>query len=368
MRIEIVGGGPAGLYFAILMKRLSPSHQVTIHERNRADDTFGWGVVFSDETLSNFEEADPETHGAITSRFAYWTDIDIIFRGQRIRSTGHGFAGISRHEFLHILQDRAAALGVDLRFETEMDPEHLPEADLILAADGANSRVRERFAAQFQPSVDWRRCRFAWLGTDLKLDAFTFVFKENQHGLFQVHAYPFDEHTSTFIVECRTEVWRRAGLENADEAATVAYMEELFREELRGHWLMTNRSFWRTFPTIRNATWRHGNVALIGDAAHTAHFSIGSGTKLAMEDAIALAAAFSRLGTRDVPAVLAEYEAERMPIVGRFQSAAQTSLEWFENSARQARHLDPLTFAFSLMTRSKRITYDNLRARDPELV
>jgi anthraniloyl-CoA monooxygenase len=368
VKIEIVGGGPAGLYFAILMKRLDPAHDVTVHERNRAEDTFGWGVVFSDETLGNFEEADAETHRAITGRFAYWTDIDIFFRGERIRSTGHGFAGISRREFLRILQERAGALGVALRFETEVDPSSLPAADLVLAADGANSRVRERLAAHFQPSIDWRRCKFTWLGTDLRLDAFTFVFKENEHGLFQVHAYPFDERTSTFIVECREEVWKRAGLDRADEATTVAYLESLFREDLRGHRLLTNRSIWRTFPTVRNATWSHGNVALIGDAAHTAHFSIGSGTKLAMEDAIALAGAFARLGTRDVPAVLAEYEAERKPMVGRFQSAAQTSLEWFENSARHARHLDPLTFAFSLMTRSKRITYDNLRTRDPELV
>ena len=366
MKIEIVGGGPAGLYFAILMKRLDPAHQVTVHERNRADDTFGWGVVFSDETLSNFEEADPETHRAITSQFAYWSDIDIFFRGERVRSTGHGFCGIARREFLRILQDRAAALRVEVRFETEVDPSRLPPADLVLAADGANSRVRERFAAHFQPSIDWRRCKFTWLGTDLLFDAFTFIFKENEHGLFQVHAYPFDDRTSTFIVECREEVWQRAGLDRADEAATVAYLSDLFREELRGHRLLTNRSIWRTFPTIRNATWHHGNVVLMGDAAHTAHFSIGSGTKLAMEDAIALASAFAR--SSDVPAALASYQAERMPMVGRFQSAAQTSLEWFENSARHARHLDPLTFAFSLMTRSKRITYDNLRTRDPELV
>ena len=277
-------------------------------------------------------------------------------------------AGIARREFLHILQERASALGVDLRFEVEVDPASLPAADLVLAADGANSRVRDRFAAQFQPSLDWRRCKFTWLGTDLRLDAFTFVFKENEHGLFQVHAYPFDGRTSTFIVECREEVWRRAGLDRADEAATVAYLEDLFREDLRGHRLLTNRSIWRTFPTVRNATWHHGNVVLIGDAAHTAHFSIGSGTKLAMEDAIALAGAFTRLGPSDVHAALAAYEDERMPVVGRFQSAAQTSLEWFENSGRHAAHLDPLAFAFSLMTRSKRITYDNLRARDPELV
>jgi anthraniloyl-CoA monooxygenase len=367
VRIEIVGGGPAGLYFAVLMKRLDPAHRITVHERNRADDTFGWGVVFSDETLGGFAEADPESHRTITSRFAYWTDIDVFFRGERIRSTGHGFCGIARREFLRILHDRASSLGVDLRFEAEVDPARLPDADLVLAADGANSRVRDHRADRFRPTVDWRRCKFTWLGTDRRLDAFTFVFRENEHGLFQVHAYPFDERTSTFIVECREEVWRAAGLDRASEAQTVAYLEALFREDLQGHRLLTNRSIWRTFPTVKNATWRDGNVVLVGDAAHTAHFSIGSGTKLAMEDAIALRDAFARHGG-DVPAALAAYEAERMPVVGRFQSAAQTSLEWFENAPRHARAQDPLTFAFSLMTRSKRITYDNLRTRDPELV
>jgi anthraniloyl-CoA monooxygenase len=366
LKIEIVGGGPAGLYFALLMKRMDPAHLITVHERNRPDDTFGWGVVFSDETLSGFAEADPESHRAITSQFAYWTDIDIFFRGERIRSTGHGFCGIARRAFLGILQRRAEELGVLLRFETEIDPARLPDADLVLAADGANSRVRDHRADRFRPTVDWRRCKFTWLGTDRRLDAFTFVFRENEHGLFQVHAYPFDAKTSTFIVECREEVWRAAGLDRADEAQTVAYLEALFREDLRGHRLLTNRSVWRSFPTVKNATWRDGNVALIGDAAHTAHFSIGSGTKLAMEDAIALADAFRRTG--DVPAALEAYEAERLPVVGRFQSAAQTSLEWFENAARHARAHDPLAFAFSLMSRSKRITYDNLRTRDPELV
>ncbi len=367
MKIEIVGGGPAGLYFAVLMKRLDPGHRITVHERNRPDDTFGWGVVFSDETLSGFAEADPESHRAITSRFAYWTDIDVFFRGERIRSTGHGFCGIARREFLRILQERAASLGVELRFETEVDPARLPDADLVLAADGVSSRVRDHRAARFRPSVDWRRCKFTWLGTDRRLEAFTFIFRDSPHGLFQVHAYPFDERTSTFIVECREETWRAAGLEGASEAQTVAYLEDLFREDLQGHRLLTNRSIWRTFPTVKNATWHDGNVVLVGDAAHTAHFSIGSGTKLAMEDAIALRDAFARHGD-DVPAALAAYENERMPVVGRFQSAAQTSLEWFENAGRHARALDPLTFAFSLMTRSKRITYDNLGTRDPELV
>ena len=316
MKIEIVGGGPAGLYFAVLMKRLDPAHRITVLERNRPDDTFGWGVVFSDETLVRLRRGrprePPRDHGALR----VLDDIDIFFRGERVRSTGHGFCGIARREFLRILQDRAAALGVQLRFEAEIDPARLPDADLVVAADGVNSRVRDHRADRFRPSVDWRRCRFTWLGTDRRLDAFTFIFRENEHGLFQVHAYPFDERTSTFIVECREEVWRAAGLDRASEAETVAYLEALFREDLQGHRLLTNRSIWRTFPTVRNATWRDGNVVLVGDAAHTAHFSIGSGTKLAMEDAIALAQAFGRHGD-DVPAALAAYEAERMPVVGR---------------------------------------------------
>ncbi len=368
MKIVSIGGGPAGLYFAILVKKLDPRHDVTVVERNRADDTFGWGVVFSDETLSNFAEADPETHAEMARSFAYWTDIDVFFKGERVRSTGHGFCGISRRRFLNILQARAAALGVRLAFETEVD-ELGPwrDADLLLAADGANSSLRERHAAHFQPEVDWRRCKFSWLGTDLRYEAFTFIFKETEAGLFQVHAYPFDERTSTFIVECREEVWRKAGLDRADEATTIAYLSRVFADDLRGHRLLANRSIWRSFPTVRNARWHHGNVVLVGDAAHTAHFSIGSGTKMAMEDAIALAQALREHIGRPLPEVLQAYEDARKPEVGRLQTAAQTSLEWFENSARYLR-LDPLTFAFSLLTRSKRITYDNLARRDPALV
>ncbi len=368
MKIVVVGAGPAGLYFSILVKKLDPRHDVTVFERNRPGDTFGWGVVFSDETLSIFAEADPQSHAEILKAFAYWTDIDIFFKGARVRSTGHGFCGVSRRKFLNILQERAAALGVRLVYETEVDrPEQWEGADLLLAADGANSRMRDRFAAQFRPSVDWRRCRFTWLGTDLRYEAFTFIFKETEHGLFQVHAYPFDETTSTFIVECREEVWKAAGLDTVDEAGTVAYLSRVFADDLRGHRLLTNRSVWRSFPSIRNERWHHENVVLVGDAAHTAHFSIGSGTKMAMEDAIALAAALRDHRGRPLAEILQAYEDARKPEVGRLQTAAQTSLEWFENSARYL-GLDPLTFAFSLMTRSKRITYDNLALRDPVLV
>jgi anthraniloyl-CoA monooxygenase len=367
MRIVSVGGGPAGLYFAILAKRQDPAREVLVLERNRPDDTFGWGVVFSDETLAHFAAADAQTHDEIRRRFAYWTDIEILFKGERLRSTGHGFCGISRRVFLEILQRRAAALGVEIRYETEVsDVEALRrEFDLVLAADGANSRAREVHAEHFGTTIDWRRCRFSWLGIDRRLPAFTFIFKESPHGLFQVHAYPFDESTSTFIVECREEVWRRAGLDRADEAATIAFLSGLFREELDGARLLANRSIWRAFPTISNRRWRLGNLVLAGDAARTAHFSIGSGTKLAMEDAIALVAAIGR--EPDLGRALDAYEAERQPEAARLQRAAQTSLEWFESSARYL-GLPPLGFAFSLLTRSKRITWDNLARRDPALV
>jgi len=368
MNIVSIGGGPGGLFFGILMKQAFPQAQIKVIERNRADDTFGWGVVFSDETLGNIEAADPESFAEIRANFAYWDNIDTYFADTCVTSTGHGFCGLSRKRLLMILQKRCRALGVELQFETEVaGVEEFPDADLILAADGVNSGVRETFAEHFRPSIDWRRCKFAWFGTDKPLDSFTFVFKENEHGLFQVHAYPFEPATSTWIVECREEVWRRAGLDQMDEAASVAYCQELFAQELGPYRLLTNGSAWRTFPTIRNENWHFRNVVLIGDAAHTAHFSIGSGTKLAMEDAIALVEAFRTHGTADVEAALQGYQDARYVDVLKTQKAAQTSLEWFENSARYLQQ-HPLEFSFNLMTRSKRITYDNLRQRDPDLV
>lgn len=368
VRIVIVGGGPAGLYAAILMKRLDPAHDVVVIERNRPHDAFGWGVVFSDDTLAHFAEVDGASYRPLAEKLVSWTDIDVFVHGERIRSTGHGFCGISRKTMLNILQNRAAELGVRLVYETEvLRLEDAGDADLFIVADGANSRLREPLAASFQPTIEWGRCRFSWLGTSLPLEAFTFFFKESRDGEFQVHAYPFEPGLSTFIAECREEVWRRASLDQADEATTVAYLEDLFHDELRGHRLLTNNSIWRAFPTIRNATWRRGNVVLLGDAAHTAHFSIGSGTKLAMEDAVALTDAFRRLGTTSVEAVLEAYEAERSPAVGRFQSAARTSQEWFETTERHIK-LDPIPFVFSLLTRSKRVTYETLRRDDPELV
>ncbi|MBL8920567.1 MAG: FAD-dependent monooxygenase [Myxococcaceae bacterium] len=369
-----MGGGPAGLYSALLLKKAYPQLDVDVYEKNKPDDTFGWGVVFSRETLGTLEAADPESYRAVEARFAYWDDIEVHANGQVTTSTGHGFCGLARRDLLAILHERCAQLGVTVHFQQELPVEPLPKADLVIACDGVHSPLRERYAADFKPSIDWRRCKFTWLGTTKPLRAFTFFFKDTPHGLFQVHAYPFTKTpmqpsgaVSTFIVECREEVWKNAGLDGASEADTVAFLEKLFADELEGHRLCPNKSIWRTFPTIRCERWVRGPMVLMGDAVHTAHYSIGSGTKLAMEDAIALRDAFVAVGGFDVPKALARYEAERQPEVARLQKAAQTSLEWFENSARYT-PLHPLQLTFSLMTRSKRITWDNLRTRDPRLV
>ena len=368
MRIVAIGGGPAGLYFGILMKQAFPTVAIEILERNRPDDTFGFGVVFSDETLSFFEDADPVSAELIRARFRTWREIETRFRGETIVSTGHGFAAIARTELLAILRQRAQSLGCTIRFERELGADaELPAADLLIGCDGVNSLVRERFPRDFDVSIDLRPNRFSWLGTDFALPAFTFIFEETEHGLFQVHAYPFAAGRSTWIVECSEAAWRSAKLDRATQAETVAFCERLFAPHLGGHALLANRSVWRQFPTVRCGRWHRGNLVLLGDAAHTAHYSIGSGTKLAMEDAIALVAAFRALGTADVPAVLAAYEAARRVEVVKLQRAAQTSLEWFENASRYLVQA-PLPFVFNLMTRSKRITYDNLKARDPALV
>jgi anthraniloyl-CoA monooxygenase len=368
MKIVCIGGGPASLYFAILLQKRLPAAVIDVHEQNRADDTFGQGVVFSDETLGNFETADPESFAAIRSSFAYWTDIDTFYRGVKVTSTGHGFCGLARVRLLQILHERCRALGVRLHFQSPItDLDGIAAShDLVVAADGVNSRVRERHAAAFRPQLDWRKCKFAWFGTTKRMSAFTFVFQPTEHGLFQVHAYPFESGRGTWIVECREETWQRAGLDRLDEVQSAAFCERLFAEHLAGEKLLINRSIWRTFPTVRCGSWRHGNIVLLGDAAHTAHFSIGSGTKLAMEDAIALADAVAANAT-DVPRALAVYEEARRLDVLKVQRAAQTSLEWFENSGRyQDQH--PERFVFNLMTRSRRITYRNLQQRDPALV
>lgn len=375
MNITCIGGGPAGLYFAILMKKLDPGLDIEVVERNRPDDTFGWGVVFSAATLGNLAEADPESYGAIAERFIYWDDIDTHLRGEVVTTTGHGFCGLSRRALLLVLHDRCRDLGVRLRFQHEVaDLAEAAGSDLVVACDGVNSRVREAYAPAFEPRLDWRKCKFTWLGTDRPMRAFTFLFAESPHGVFQAHAYPFGGGLGTFIVECREETWRAAGLDTADEPATVRFCEALFADWLGEHRLLTNRSLWRTFPTVRCARWWHDNVVLLGDAAHTAHFSIGSGTKLAMESAIVLADTFRRHRERhpqrrwparaDVPTVLAAYDAARRVDVLKTQKAAQTSLEWFEDTARHVAQ-PPLQFTFNLMSRSKQITWDNMTARDP---
>jgi anthraniloyl-CoA monooxygenase len=366
VKVAIVGAGPGGLYLAILLQRSDPGHRITVYERNRLDDTFGFGVVFSDETLENVGEADPDTNDRMAAAAARWEDIEIHYRGKVMRSTGHRFSGVERKALLELLARRAVALGVEVHWQREVgDPAELAGADLIVAADGVASPIRERMADRFEPRIDLRRNRFVWLGTTRPFPAFTFYFKPSPAGLWRTHAYQYAPGRSTFIVEAREETWQASGLGENDEEGTVAYLERLFADELGGHPLQANRSIWRRFPTVRNARWHADNVVLLGDAAHTAHFSVGSGTKLAMEDAIALAAALGR--EPSVPDALAAYEAGRRPQVESLQRAAQASLEWFE-SAERYHDTEPIQFAFNLLTRSLRITHENLRVRDPGLV
>ncbi|MGI9006505.1 MAG: bifunctional salicylyl-CoA 5-hydroxylase/oxidoreductase [Streptosporangiaceae bacterium] len=374
MRIAVVGGGPGGLYFAALTKQLSPGCEITVWERNAADDTFGFGVVFSDETLGGIEHADPQVYAAMEREFARWDDIDVHYRGQVITSGGHGFAAISRRRLLYILRQRCAALGVRMYFRTEApDPVTLAAGyDLVIAADGANSTIRAEFAAEFGPDVEVRQCKYIWLSTDLVFDAFKFYIVPTPYGIMQVHGYPYDATGSTFIVEMHTDVWRAAGFAGLapdglrpgqSDEASIARIRELLSAILAGHAVEANNSKWISFGTLRCRSWRHRNVVLLGDAAHTAHFSIGSGTKLAMEDALALAACLNE--QPDLGAALAAYEAERRPVVESTQRAAQASLEWFENLG-QYTHQDPEQFAFNIITRSRRVTHENLRLRDPE--
>ena len=367
MRIAVVGGGPGGLYLSILMRKIRPDSEITLYERGAPTDAFGFGVVFSDETLTVFEHADPETYSQIAERFTRWTDIDIHHRGVRTTSGGHGFSAIGRRELLRILQERAVALGADLRFGCEAPPpSELGWADLIVGADGASSAVRTALARDFLPSLDRRHCRYMWLGTDLVFEAFKFFIAETEHGVVQAHAYPYDDGMSTFIVEMHERTWKRLGLGELSVADSVAWSCELFADALTGRRLSANKSRWINFVTVRNRRWCTDNVVLLGDAAHTAHFSIGSGTKLAMEDAVSLAWAFRSFGD-DVVSATAAYEAERRPIVESTQRAAQASLEWFEGIGRYVGQ-QRLQFAFNLLTRSRRVTYENLRLRDPSFV
>ena len=363
MRISIIGGGPAGLYFAILMRKARPQSVIDVYERNRADDTFGFGVVFSDETLVTFAEHDAESYQAITDHFAYWDDIE-VHRGDSVhRIPGNGFCGCSRRTLLLLLQRRAQGLGVNLHFETEItDLSQLTGSDLIVAADGINSRVRETYRDDFKPTVDLRPNRFAWMGSTRPLDAFSFFFKETEWGPFIAHAYQYEPGASTWVFECQAETFEKAGLDGLDEQRSAERMGEIFADALDGHPLIINRSFWRQFPMIRNEHWVKDNIVLLGDAKSTAHFSIGSGTKLAMEDAIALYQAFS--GGHDVASALQRFAAERREEVERTQHAADVSLVWFEHVDR-FRTMHPVQFSFGLMTRSKAITWDNLTLRAP---
>jgi len=362
MKITILGGGPAGLYSGLLIKKANPAHDITIIERNSADVTYGWGVVFSDRTLASFQRADYKSYEQIASQFVIWDTIDVYFRGARLHCGGHVIAGISRKALLNILQKRCLELGISLQFSREVnDLAELPAYDLLIAADGINSAARGAYARYFLPTIEPGKAKYIWLGADKVLDAFTFIFRENEHGLFQVHAYPFSGTASTFLLECDEASWLNAGLDKASEAENLAYCQRLLAENLDGASLLSNNSKWINFPTLKTRFWHHNNIVLLGDCAHTAHFSIGSGTKLAMEDAIALASSLEQ--HQDLETALNAYELERKPVVEVFQKAAAESQAYFETLKRYL-GLDPVQFAFQLLTRSGRISYDDLKFRD----
>jgi len=377
MKIVCIGGGPAGLYFALLMKQLGAHHDVSVVERNKPYDTFGWGVVFSDATMDNMREWDRDTADTIEQSFAHWDDIELQFKGRTIRSGGHGFVGIGRKKLLNILQARCEALDVKLVFETEADSDaDYPDADLVIASDGINSRIRTKYASVFKPDIVTRPNRFIWLGTKKVYEPFTFLFEKTEHGWFQAHIYQFDASTSTFIVECPEPVWLAHGLDKADPDQSVAFCEKLFAANLQGERLMTNArhlrgSAWINFQRVKCEQWSmfngHSHVVLMGDAVHTAHFAIGSGTKLALEDAIELTRQFKEQGdsAENIPAVLARYQTLRAVDVIRLQNAAWNAMEWFEVCGeRYCDQLEPEQFMYSMLTRSQRISHENLRLRD----
>ena len=367
MKINIIGGGPAGLYFAILMKRADASHQIKIYERNGPDDTFGWGVVFSGKTLANLRAADEVSHAEITKQFEAWDNVDVIHRDAKISIHGNSFSGIARLQLLKILQRRAEQLGVEIEFHSEIDDiESLrSDCDLLLAADGVNSTVRVRYAEQFQPELDVRANRYIWYGTHQLFHGLTLTFRENSAGVFAAHSYKFSPTTSTFIVECDPQTWTSAGFEQMSSDETLEYVGDVFTQDLNGHKLLSNNSKWINFLLVKNRRWFFENVVLIGDALHTAHFSIGSGTKLAMEDAIALAESFKQHA--NVHDALSRFEKSRRPVIEDYQSAAFESMRWFEN-AGQYMHLSAIELAYVLMTRSGRVSHEDLKRRDPAFI
>jgi anthraniloyl-CoA monooxygenase len=367
MKINVIGGGPAGLYFAILMKRADASHQIKIYERNGPDDTFGWGVVFSGKTLANLRAADEESHAEITRQFAAWDNVDVVHRDAKVSIHGNSFSGIARLQLLKILQRRAEQLGVEIEFRTEIrDIESLRnDCDLLVAADGVNSTVRLRYAEQLQPQLDVRANRYIWYGTNQLFHGLTLTFRQNEAGTFAAHSYKFNSTTSTFIVECDPPSWDKAGFALLSDEQTREYLGEVFSADLKGYRLLSNNSKWINFMLLKNKNWFFENVVLIGDALHTAHFSIGSGTKLAMEDAIALAESFQERS--NVHEALRNFTAKRRPVIEDYQAAAFESMVWFENASRYM-HLSPLELAFTLMTRSGRVTYEDLKRRDPDFI
>jgi anthraniloyl-CoA monooxygenase len=367
MKITIIGGGPAGMYFAILMKHAEPSHQIAIYERNGPDDTFGWGVVFSGKTLANLRTADEPSHAEITREFEAWDNVDVVKAGEKISIHGNSFSGIARIRLLKILQRRCEALGIGIHFRSEInDIESLRGAcDLLVGADGVNSTVRQEFAEKFQPNLSTRPNKYIWYGTSHLFHGLTLTFSENDAGVFAAHSYKFDKTTSTFIVECDPQTWSDAGFASMNDQDTLEYVANIFARDLKGQPLLSNNSKWINFVLVKNANWYFDNVVLLGDALHTAHFSIGSGTKLAMEDAIALKQCFDR--SANVDAALQEFQRTRKPIIEDYQAAAYESMVWFEN-ARDYMHLSPIELAYSLMKRSGRVDDEELRKRDPEFV
>ncbi|HJP95539.1 MAG TPA: FAD-dependent monooxygenase [Pyrinomonadaceae bacterium] len=367
MKITIIGGGPAGLYFAILMKKIDAAHRIRIYERNGPDDTFGWGVVFSGKTLAKLRAADEESHTEITRGFEAWDNVDVVHRNEKISIHGNSFSGIARLQLLKILQRRAEQLGVEIQFRTEVQDIHSLRNDcaLLLGADGVNSTVRLQYSDRLQPQLDVRTNRYIWYGTNQLFHGLTLTFRENDAGVFAAHSYKFNRTTSTFIAECDPQTWDNAGFAHMTDEEARTYLGEVFSTDLHGHQLLSNNSKWINFVLVKNKHWSFENVALIGDALHTAHFSIGSGTKLAMEDAIVLAECF--LEQTDVREALAQFEMKRRPVIEDYQAAAFESMVWFEN-ARRYMHLSPMELALKLMTRSGRVSYEDLKRRDPHFI